>query len=139
MIRLALVLALSFTSIVAQAQSDVVEFRVLAEHEDGRTSISNIVEVSRPLHIYLPTAFTPDGDGLNDMFEVKGEGISEFKMVIYDRWGNQLFVSNSHLQGWDGKVAGTESPTGAYTYELTATGHEFGSISKMGVINLLRP
>ena len=53
--------------------------------------------------IYVPNAFSPNDDGTNDIFYAKGEGIKEFKMYIFDRWGNQVFFSDDISKGWDGR------------------------------------
>ena len=55
----------------------------------------------------MPTAFTPNSDGLNDIFYAKGEGIKDFKMYIFDRWGLQLFYSDDLNKGWDGNYKET--------------------------------
>lgn len=120
----------------AVAQSDLVAFRVVAVHEDGRQSVSNEKTVNRPPRIYVPTAFTPDGDGLNDVFMVKGEGIADFRLSIYDRWGKTVFESTAVLEGWNGTIDGTEAPVGVYAYELVAFGEEIGSVTKSGTLTL---
>ena len=58
---------------------------------------------------FAPNAFTPNNDGINDLFQVTGTGISleGFELWIYDRWGNLIFNTNDILKGWDGK-----SPSG---------------------------
>jgi gliding motility-associated-like protein len=53
---------------------------------------------------YIPSAFTPNNDGLNDVFMVKGEHIQEFTMRIYDRWGQLTYFSKDINQGWDGRL-----------------------------------
>lgn len=72
-------------------------------------SISRTVEVTADWSLYLPNAFTPEGNGLNDVFYAVGENIAEFEMYIFDRWGNQIFHSLSMDHGWDGKVQGGSS------------------------------
>ena len=71
-------------------------------------------------NIYIPNAFSPDGDGLNDEFKVIGnsDNISTFHMYIYDRWGTLVFESSDISAGWDGKYKGNPSPTGAYVYKV---------------------
>ena len=69
---------------------------------------------------YAPNAFTPNGDGINDEFLVKGTGIDpkHFTMYIFDRWGKQLFRTDDPEKGWDGRTkdGGKICPEGVYTY-----------------------
>ncbi|MBI3502885.1 MAG: gliding motility-associated C-terminal domain-containing protein [Bacteroidetes bacterium] len=56
--------------------------------------------------LYVPNAFTPNGDHLNEIFLAKGEGIVSFNMNIFDRWGNLIFASDDVNKGWDGIIQG---------------------------------
>ncbi len=56
--------------------------------------------------LYIPNAFTPNADSINEMFMAKGTGIISFNMSIFDRWGNLIFTSKDISTGWDGKVTG---------------------------------
>jgi gliding motility-associated-like protein len=58
---------------------------------------------------YIPNAFTPNSNGLNEIFYGYGTYIKEFEIMIFDRWGNLIFESNDMLKGWDGKVQGGKS------------------------------
>lgn len=69
------------------------------------STLSSII-IQPDWSIYIPSAFTPNGDGNNDVFNAKGYGIEEFTMYIFDRWGELIFTSNSLTKGWDGKVEG---------------------------------
>jgi len=70
--------------------------------------------------IFIPNAFTPDGDGVNDVFRVVAEGsrIEELELRIYDRWGGMVFESSGIENGWDGKKAGKDCPGGVYVYKI---------------------
>ena len=85
-------------------------------------STSNYAEVIPPVSIYIPNAFTPNGDGLNDTFGVKGEGIRDYHLYIYDRWGNVIWDSANPHQTWDGKFQGNMAQSGVYVYQLFASG-----------------
>ncbi|HWY98175.1 MAG TPA: PKD domain-containing protein, partial [Bacteroidia bacterium] len=62
-------------------------------------------EVVEPFFtLYIPDAFTPNGDGLNDVFRVKGDYVCGFQMYIFDRWGQQLYETKDINKGWDGTV-----------------------------------
>ena len=69
---------------------------------------------------YLPNAFTPNRDGLNDIFKAvpKYDYISKYQLSIYNRWGQQLFETTGIDNGWDGNYNGKASPNGAYIYKI---------------------
>ncbi|MFN3917257.1 MAG: PKD domain-containing protein [Flavobacteriales bacterium] len=74
--------------------------------------------------LYAPNAFTPNGDGINDLFEIKGEAINEanYNLKIFNRWGEMVFESNSLSKGWDGRTKlGENVPLGIYVWKITAT------------------
>lgn len=70
--------------------------------------VTKPIYIDPEFHVYIPNVFTPDGNGLNDVFNVKGVGIDEnnFKMYIFDRWGEMIYSTNNLYQGWDGSVKG---------------------------------
>jgi|YNPMSStandDraft_1061717.scaffolds.fasta_scaffold07221_3 gliding motility-associated-like protein len=65
---------------------------------------------------FIPTVFSPNGDGANDVLYVRGHGIKELIFRIYDRWGNMIFESTSPQVGWDGTYKGKPMNAGAYAY-----------------------
>jgi gliding motility-associated-like protein len=88
--------------------------------------------------IYCPNAFTPNGDGRNDVWNVEGENIASLKFSIYDQWGELLFTSTSLQNGWDGTYKGTKEPLGVYVYYLEAVMNDGQNVKKKGTINLLK-
>jgi len=66
-------------------------------------SVTKTVVIGEDFMIYVPNAFSPNFDGVNDVFMAKGEGIKEFNLFIFDRWGNQVFYSDDIYKGWDGR------------------------------------
>lgn len=70
---------------------------------------------------YVPNTFTPDGDIYNEVFKAVGYGIYDFTMVIYDRWGVQVFSSNDMEKGWDGTYKGAKCPQDVYVYKIEFT------------------
>jgi len=114
------------------------------ESGEYRLIVSNLVIGTRncnPL-IHLPNAFTPDGDGRNDIFMAKGENIAEFRMFIYDRWGTLLFESNSMTDGWDGTFRGEPCPDGIYVWIVRSGGtnadEKYENSDMQGTVVLLR-
>ncbi len=70
--------------------------------------------------IYIPNAFSPNGDGVNDIFRVLGSNIKEFNFKIYNRWGALLFESGQIDIGWDGKYNDKDVTAGVYVWLLDA-------------------
>lgn len=81
-----------------------------------------VIQIKPQFAVYIPNVFTPDGNGLNDIFTPVGIGImeDEYQMLIYDRWGNLIFTSNNLKVGWDGSVKGDPHPKdGVFIYKIT--------------------
>ncbi|GAB4207944.1 MAG: hypothetical protein Fur0023_19140 [Bacteroidia bacterium] len=78
------------------------------------------ITVRPDVSIYIPNAFTPDDDGLNDLFKPQGVGIQvqNYKMEIYNRWGNKVFHTEDFNEGWDGTYLGKPAETGVYAYYI---------------------
>lgn len=68
--------------------------------------------------IYVPNSFTPDGDGLNDIFFAYGVDIIEFEMYIFDRWGEKIFYSNDMKNGWNGLYKGVQVKNDVYVWKI---------------------
>jgi len=71
-----------------------------------------------PPYIFVPKAFSPNGDGVNDILYVRGESIDVVEFIIYDRWGEKMFETNNLSQGWDGTFRGKALPPDVYGYYL---------------------
>ncbi|GAB2524906.1 LamG-like jellyroll fold domain-containing protein [Spirosoma aerophilum] len=67
---------------------------------------------------YIPTMFTPNGDGINDTWELFNIASKHLDVFIYNRWGELVFYSNGYTVAWDGNRNGTRSPEGLYTYQI---------------------
>jgi len=90
--------------------------------------------------IYIPNSFTPNGDGKNDVFTIKTVfEFSEFKLSIFNRWGDMVFESDDINKGWDGTYKGKPVPLGVYVYQLTATIKDTGEQRKItGRVTVVR-
>lgn len=83
------------------------------------TTLTDSVTVYDPLHVYIPNAFTPNGDSLNDWWGVVGEGYLYYDMEIYDRWGQLMLEGRfEDPKAWDGTFKGKKVPTGLYVYKV---------------------
>ncbi|MBC7863475.1 MAG: CotH kinase family protein [Bacteroidia bacterium] len=88
--------------------------------------------------VIVPTAFTPNADGLNDLLYPYGTlYVSKLEFEVFNRWGQKVFATNDKMQGWDGKFQGTEAPMGVYAYRLKAL-VEGKSVERAGNITLIR-
>ena len=86
----------------------------------------------------VPNAFTPDGDGNNDIFYAYGTNIVEFEMMIFDRWGEKLFTSDNLDDGWDGTYKGELVKTETYVWKINYKDIQHNSEVLIGTVTLLR-
>lgn len=99
------------------------------------------ISVNQDYVIYIPNTFTPNRDGINEEFLVNGAGIvnASFKLTIYDRWGKELFISNSINDGWSGKSEdGVDYPENTYIYIVEFRDTKKRTHSLVGNITLIR-
>lgn len=113
------------------------------EDENGCTdSITKSVFVENNLIFYMPTSFTPNGDGLNDVFSLRGyevEKIQEFTLEITNRWGEVIFSNDDIKQGWDGRnFQGNEAMTGTYLWSIRLKDELGKQTRQIGEVTLLR-
>lgn len=101
------------------------------------TALKQVSAIVIPL-FDIPSAFSPNGDGVNDVFLVRGFGIAKFNMKIYNRVGRLVFETNDANIGWDGVYAGTIQPMDAYAYVINVQFSDGTSATKNGSVTLLR-
>ena len=112
---------------------------VQAEGEGGCMAYDQVcLTIENDFTVYIPNTFTPNGDGLNDFFLVSGEGISQTKLAVYNRWGASVFYSEEVTKGWDGKFKGTECKQDVYTYVLSFYGLDRKFYQRTGNVQLIR-
>jgi gliding motility-associated-like protein len=103
--------------------------------------VKSVTEFYNPLaNIYIPSAFTPNGDGINDVFLMKGHDLKRFEISIFNRWGDVVFSSNDIELAWTGSTKNGEYfvPDGVYNYVVTAEGVRGNIIEKNGTITIFR-
>jgi gliding motility-associated-like protein len=86
----------------------------------------------------LPTAFSPNGDGFNDVLRLLGEGIVSMNLTLYNRWGESIINITDPLSGWDGNYKGEPAPAGVYAYKLFVVLKDGDDINQSGNITLIR-
>jgi gliding motility-associated-like protein len=114
-------------------------FRVDVIDENGCTGFDSVYVDVTPL-VYFPSAFSPNGDKINDTLEIKFSSlhISEFNFNIYDRWGGKIFSAEKPDFKWDGKVAGKDITQGVYNYDFSYIDNRNKRQLLRGVINVIR-
>lgn len=90
---------------------------------------------------YIPNAFTPNGDGLNDTFRMVGlppENITEFHFQIFNRWGEAIFSTVDIEMGWDGTLKGENCPAGVYVWAVYYQENDRHTVTNKGTVLLIR-
>jgi len=96
--------------------------------------------ITSDCELYFPNSFTPNGDGRNDIFSVKGIDVKEFEITIYNRWGEKISSAMNMGRCWDGKLGDDDAPQGVYIWHASYITNDNSSqrINKSGHVNLLR-
>jgi gliding motility-associated-like protein len=121
-------------------KSDVV-YTVTGTDDNGCTATAQITlnPAVTCLGYNIPDAFTPNGDGHNDLFRVvTADAPQSFRMMIFNRWGQKVFETRDVQAGWDGTVGGSQAMTGAYVYTIVIKTSAGTSIEKRGTVVLIR-
>lgn len=96
------------------------------------------VEVTEQYDLFVPSGFSPDGNGINDVLYVRGAGISSLQFTVFSRIGEKVFETTDKNVGWDGTFRGMPMNTGVFTYYVRADFYNGTSVSKKGDITLVR-
>lgn len=114
---------------------------IVTAFDRGDTSIiseSNIACVSTSPRMYAPNVFTINKDGLNDLFYVRGIFVAEFKLQIFNRWGQKVFETNNMNEGWDGMFNGQPCEPDVFVYIAEGKGRKGKSQIIKGNVTLMR-
>jgi gliding motility-associated-like protein len=99
---------------------------------------TNYIKINQLPKIFIPNAFSPNGDGNNDVLYVFTQGTRFFEWKVFNRWGEKVFESNNTNVGWDGQYAGKEAQPGVYTYTITVIFEDGSSRTMKGGITLIK-
>ena len=112
---------------------------LIVETKEGcKDTTSNPIKYRNQLKIFVPTAFSPNGDGVNDFFKIAYLNLSNFNVFIYDRWGNKLYQSQDPNFRWDGSLEGSPLQEGVYTVYLKGIGSKGEQVEYSGTVTLIR-
>jgi gliding motility-associated-like protein len=118
-----------------------IQYRVLVFNE-ANCSDSAYVTVrvfNTGPSVFVPTAFTPNGDGRNDVLRPIAVGIKQLDYFkIFNRWGQQVFVTQLNGKGWDGSINGSPQMTGTYVWAVKATDYKGVAFVKKGTVTLIK-
>lgn len=122
---------------------ETVNFEVIVTNSNGCSVVLAVVVIpadtpcAEPF-VFVPNAFTPNGDELNDQLRVDGNQITEMYLAIYNRWGERVFEATNQSQTWDGTFEGKPLNPDVFGYIFTATCSNGDTFSSQGNISLLR-
>jgi gliding motility-associated-like protein len=101
------------------------------------TTVKSLI-VESDFKIFVPNAFTPNFDGLNDFFQPKGRGLAKYTLEIFDRWGNKIFFSDEFEKPWDGKLNGDNCLNDVYGWRIFITDVKGQKHDLSGQVTLIR-
>jgi gliding motility-associated-like protein len=101
-------------------------------------STSRQIDIKQDFSLFLPSAFTPNGDGINDHFAIHGGGFESYEIQIYNRWGQLIFRTNKLEKHWDGTFNGEAVPSGVYYYLINLALEDQRRHSERGSIQIYR-
>lgn len=116
---------------------------LIVTHPNGcRDTLTKIIDIVPEIRYFLPNAFTPNDDALNEFFQPAGyfEGVTNYEFSIWNRWGERVFSTNDPSQGWNGRKNnnGETSPVGVYVYLAKFTAPRGENFEYKGFCTLIR-
>ena len=126
-------------SIIVPLESGEYSYRITDQHHCEVSGSTNVSKESRECAVLIPNAFSPNGDGMNDIFRAKvHDAVSDFRMAVYGRWGQLVFESRNPDTGWDGTQKGSGMPAGSYLWVVTYTDSKQQAMQQQGTLVLVR-
>lgn len=113
---------------------------IISNNYSCKDTIQKEIRVEPDFWMEIPTAFSPDNNGLNDYFEIFGYGITKFEMRIFNRWGEEIFVSNDIYNLWNGNKnnTGAKALQGVYVYTIIYETYDGIEKHRNGYVSLFR-
>jgi len=126
---------------IYSADIDSIRYKLIVTDDIGCADSAYVtVRVFKTIpYIFVPTAFTPNGDGLNDKVMPIAVGIQKINYFsIYNRWGQRVFMTTVNGNGWDGRINGRDQGTGVFVWVVSALDYLGNSIFLKGTVTLIR-
>ena len=102
-------------------------------HADGSEHVA-----TEDAPVFIPNAFTPNDDGVNDVFYIPDANLTKFDFSFFDRWGNRVYHTNKSDFRWNGSAKGRTIPTGIYVFVLDAATANNTPVKRSGTITVVR-
>ena len=109
-----------------------------ASNANCSDTVTHCISIEGVFTFYIPDAFTPNGDGVNDEFYGLGESITSYEMRIFDRWGNLLFYGDDLSKHWDGTYMGNLVQDGVYVYVVNLKDNHKEDHKYIGSVTVLK-
>ena len=122
------------------ATGDVVQYQVITSTIAGCKGEGYVtIRVYKGPDIYVPSGFTPNGDGKNDRFTPFPVGMKSYTYFrVFNRWGQLVFSTTRLNDGWDGKLGGKDQQSGVYVWMIEGLTKDDRVITKRGTVALIR-
>lgn len=114
-----------------------ITYTVTVTDSDGCKN-SDVLTIILNGELFVPNTFTPNGDGYNDLFGALGKDIATFRMLVFNRWGEQIWSTDQLAGRWDGNCNGVASPIDTYVWKMEAVEISGRQRSAIGHVNLVR-
>jgi len=129
----------TFDPSVYNPDQQLFRYRILSYAQGTpRNSYSNFYVFTRDPVVFIPDAFSPNGDSVNDSFTAKGQFVDKSRLIVYNRWGQVLYETSNAAQGWDGNINGQPAVEGTYVYRLEITDSLGQNFVRTGTLLLAR-
>jgi gliding motility-associated-like protein len=118
-----------------------IRIKVVAQSNEGcfDSAFVNIKVYKTPPTVFVPTAFTPNNDGKNDLLRPLGAGILNIDyFLVYNRWGQLVFSTNQNGVGWDGRIGGNQQASGTFVWVVKAVDYLGQPYLQKGTVTLIR-
>lgn len=114
-------------------------YKIQAVNEYGCKAYDDVcIEVTANYNLYIPNSFTPNGDGVNDVFQIFGTGFKNVEIIVFDRWGEKLFTTTDAQKGWDGTYKGVNVKDEVYVYQVKFATLDGKQHTKTGHVTILK-
>jgi len=131
------------TTTITVNPAATTDYTVTVSDINGCTALDNVTVTVRVAKcdesdVFIPNAFSPNGDGANEVLYVRSNFVEELDFIIFNRWGQQIFKTSDPTEGWDGTFKGEKLPPDAYAYYIRALCINGIEYKKKGNVSLLK-